>query len=728
MPKHPVTLKDLAAIKPVGDPQISPDGSHVLYTVKSTDVEKNKYFTHLWLSRVSDGSAVQFTAGEVSDSSPRWSPDGRQIAFVRTRDKKTQVWLAAADGGEPRALTSLPEGSFSELCWSPDGRSLAFAYRPVAAGWTKDAAKKREENGQSKPPRVETRVRYRLDGSGFQDERQHIWVCDVENGQSVQISDGDEDDSAPAWSPDSQTIAFASNRGADPDRNRYRNDILLAPARPSARQKRRTATMLKAHEGSKSALAFSPDGQRIAYIGSEAGDDGWRPKNARLWVIGREGGDSRCLSLELDRTVGDGTLGDLREGAATTPLWSADGSWLYIVVSDAGSSHLYAVDVETARMTPLTEGRVDVAGVTMDSRRDCAALLLGDATHPAEVFVADVQSARDGGTSTTRQLSHVNDAWLKVAQVGKPEEFWLTQPDGARVQGWVIRPPDFKKGKRYPALLYVHGGPHTQYGQTLFHELQWHAARGYVVVYGNPRGSNGREEEFGACIHRDWGKLDYADVMALADHAESLPYVDKGRMAIAGGSYGGYMTNWVVGHTDRFRCGVTDRSICNWISMVATTDVPAPPNGLWPGTPWGDDFTRGWDMSPLKYVENVRTPLLIIHSEGDLRCPISQSEEWFTALRWLGQKPVFVRYPPETSHGMSRGGPIDLRYDRLTRIGEWLDKHLQNGAGASTRRRQGKKEEKGRKPPPSTSAQRVERAAAQGREMPRRRRRTAAKR
>ena len=706
MPKRPISLEDLAAIKPVGDPQISPDGSRVLYVVKSTDVEKNKYFTHLWLSHVGDGKALQFTSGEVNDASPRWSPDGEQIAFVRTRDKKTQVWLASAHGGEPRALTELPEGAFSDLGWSPDGQSLAFAYRPIAESWIRDAAKKREESGKSKPPRVITRVRYRLDGVGFQDERQHIWVCAVQNGKVKQITSGEFDDSSPAWSPDGQWIAFASNRGADPDRHRYRNDILLVPARGGKPRK------LQAHEGSKGSLAFSPDGERIAYLGSECADDGWRPRNARLWVIGCEGGDSCCLSRGLDRTVSDSTLGDTRDAAATLPVWSADGSRIYAVVSDAGNSQLYAFDVDSARITRLIDGPIDVVGVSMDRARECAALLIGDARHPAEVFVADLNAVRDGGTLDGRQLSHVNDAWLKRVQVSRPEEFWLSQPDGERVQGWVLRPPDFKQGKRYPALVYVHGGPHTQYGNTFFHELQWHAARGYVVVYSNPRGSNGREEAFGACIHRDWGKLDYADVMAVADYAESLPYVDDARMAIAGGSYGGYMTNWVVGHTNRFKCAVTDRSICNWISMVATTDVPAPPDGLWPGTPWGDDFSKGWEMSPLKYVENVRTPLLIIHSEGDLRCPISQSEEWFTALKWLGQNPVFVRYPPETSHGLSRGGPIDLRFDRLTRIGEWLDRHLNgkrtNQAGKRTARSASRK-------PAASSARRKPRANARAR-------------
>ena len=255
------------------------------------------------------------------------------------------------------------------------------------------------------------------------------------------------------------------------------------------------------------------------------------------------------------------------------------------------------------------------------------------------------------------------------------------------------RPPDYQKGRKYPCLLYVHGGPHGQYGNSFFHEFQVHAANGYVVVFGNPRGSNGRDTEFGACIHRNWGHLDYDDVMALADYAEALPYVDKERMAIAGGSYGGFMTNWAVGHTNRFKAGVTDRSICNWLSMVGTTDMAPPPGGMWPGNPWGEDMQKGWEMSPLKFVEQVRTPLLIIHSEGDLRCPIAQSEEWFTALKWLNQEAEFVRYPQETSHGLSRNGPIDLRFDRLRRIGGWLDGHLKaKKTTASRTERKGRKE------------------------------------
>jgi dipeptidyl aminopeptidase/acylaminoacyl peptidase len=671
MPKHPITIDDLAQIKLAGDPQLSPDGTTVAYTVKLTNVEKNKYFTHLWLQPIADDTPRQFTFGEVSDTAPRWSPDNQSIAFIRNKDRKSQVWLLSVDGGEPRALSEMPDGGISDLHWSPNGKQLAFAFRPAAAGWTRDANKKREESGKSKPPRIINHPRYRLDGEGFHDERQHVWVCDTVSGKAIQISNGDYDDSAITWSPDSRTIAFASNRVPDADRHSYRSDIWLVPAR-GGKPKR-----LETPVGSKAGLAWSPNGKTIAYIGTNASDDPWPPKNAYLWVAPVSRGKARCLSGALDRSVGDSTLGDVREAASGSPVWSGDSGRLIVTVSDTGSAHLYAVDVASAKWTPLTSDARDAIGLTADSSGSRIAALIGTPVHPPEVFVGDLSSTK----LSLRRLSKLTDAWLDTVQISKPDEFWVTQPDGARIQGWELRPPNFNAKRKYPCLLYVHGGPHGQYGNTFFHELQWHAARGYIVIYSNPRGSNGRDTEFGACIHRDWGNLDFLDVMAMADYAEAKPYVDAKRMAIAGGSYGGFMTNWAVGHTNRFKVGVTDRSICNWLSMVGTSDVPPPPGAYWPGVPWGEDMQRGWDMSPLKYVNQVRTPLLIIHSEGDLRCPISQSEEWFTALKWLKQEAVFVRYPPETSHGLSRNGPIDLRFDRLQRIGSWLDKYCLPATG-----------------------------------------------
>lgn len=264
---------------------------------------------------------------------------------------------------------------------------------------------------------------------------------------------------------------------------------------------------------------------------------------------------------------------------------------------------------------------------------------------------------------------------METVRVSCPEEVWVKSFDGTKIQGWILRPPDFKPRKKYPLVFYIHGGPHAMYGNAFFHEFQMLAGRGYVVMYTNPRGSMGREEKFAAVIRGDWGNVDYKDLMACADYAARLRYVDSKRMACAGGSYGGYMTNWIIGHTNRFRCAITDRSVVNLVSFAGTSDFPFRDNGYWKGNAWKDTATLV-KHSPLTYAANVRTPLLIIHSEGDLRCPISQADEFYTALKKLGREVVFVRYPQETSHGMSRSGPADLRMHRLRQIAEWLDKHL----------------------------------------------------
>ncbi len=662
MPKPVLTIQDLAKIKIVGDPQMSPDGARVIYTVKISDADKNKYWTHLWLAETLGGAPQQFTFGDVSDTAPRWSSDGAMIAFIRNKDKRAQIWTVAADGGEPRALTNLPEGSLGELVWSPDHRALAFAFRPTHPDWTPDANKKRGETGKSNPPRVITRARYRQDGSGFLDEDQHIWTCDAHTGKSKQITRGDYDDASPAFSPDGKTIAFVSNRNADRVRVPQRDDLWFVPARGGAPRK------IKTPGGPKSALAFSPNGKWIAYIGYELDDEAWKPRNERVWIVAKSGGAAKCLTRALDRTVGNQTLADARDVAAPALMWSPDNRKIFFTISDAGTCHLYGVEVAARKMTRLTTGARDIAGVSADAKCKRFALLIGDAMRPAEIFAGALPGMK------LKTLSNHNE-WLKNVAVGAPAEFWLTQPDGTRVQGWILRPPNFKRGKKYPTLLYVHGGPHGQYGNAFFHELQVHAARGYVVVYANPRGSHGRDEKFGAAIFRDYGNLDYLDVMAVAQYGAARADVNKSRVAIAGGSYGGFMVNWAIGHTNFFKCAITDRSICNWISKTGSDDLCSPPNGRWAGNTW-NDTEKLWAMSPLKYAANVRTPLLIVHSEGDLRCPISQGEEFFSALKWLKQKVVFVRYPRETSHGMSRGGPLDLRMDRLTRIGNWLDEHL----------------------------------------------------
>lgn len=440
--------------------------------------------------------------------------------------------------------------------------------------------------------------------------------------------------------------------------------------------------------GYKRNLAWSSDGGQLACVGYETQDDPWVPRNDRLWVVSLQGGSARCLTAALDRIVENATISDVREAgeAGQRPIWSRDGTRLFFLVSDRGNCHLYTVALEEGKPEPLIEGDLDVGSFNADAEGKRFALLVSRPTQPAEVFTAE-WDAEAGSQATPRRLTQMNAPLLEEVRLSEPEEVWFQSPADTNatvgqvgnlshnVQGWLLKPPDFDPHRQYPLLLYVHGGPGAQYGNTFFHEFQVHAARGYVVFYTNPRGSLGREESFATCIRGNWGSLDFKDLMAAADFAASLPYVDARRMAVAGGSYGGYMTTWIVGRTDRFRCAITERGVANRHSAFGTSDFPPMADGYWPGNAW-DHPERLWEQSPLRHAANIRTPLLIIHSEGDLRCPIEQAEQLFAALKVLKREVVFVRYPQETNHGLSRSGPPDLRIDRLHRIADWLDRHL----------------------------------------------------
>jgi len=668
MSKRSITIQDLLRLKFVGQPQISPDGKRVIFTVKAVSQEKNCYLSHLWMAEVATGTARQFTHGQVSDRLPRWSPDGRRIAFLRIQNGDTQIWAIPADGEKARQLCQLDEGSIGAPQWSPDGNRIVFTFRPTHPDRTQEAQKKRAETGQSDPPRIITRLGYKQEGTGFLDLRQHVWTCDAETGQATQITGGAWDDDGPAWSPDGQRLAFVSNRSDDPDAKPYEMDIWLVPPEGGAPQKLSTPT------GYKRDLAWSPDGGQIAYIGSETQDDPWAARNDRLWTVPRGGGSARCLTASLDRIVENVTASDVREGGSQKPVWSRDGKQLFFLVSDRGNCHLGTIALKAGKPGLLTEGDLDIADFSADAECKRFALLISRPARPAEVFIGDLE--KEGNAPLLpRPLTRMNGPLLAQVCLSEPEPAWFKSFDGTDIQGWLLKPPDFDPDRRYPLLLYVHGGPDIQYGHTFFHEFQAHAARGYILFYTNPRGSSGYTESFATCIRGNWGELDFKDLMAAADFAGSLPYVDTGRMAVAGGSYGGFMVAWIVSHTDRFRCAIAERGVSNRHSAVGTSDFPPMAGGYWPGNAW-DRPERLWEQSPLRYAARVQTPLLIIHSEGDLRCPIEQAEQLFAALKALKREVVFIRYPQNTNHSLSRSGPPDLRVDRLRRIAEWLDRHL----------------------------------------------------
>ncbi len=667
MEKRLISIEDLYHIKVVSDPQISPDGEQVIFVVKRIDKEVNRYQSHLYLAEIDNGQVRQFTYGEVNDIQPRWSPDGELIAFARTKEQDCQIWLIPAKGGEARQLTCLDEGDIGALLWSPEGDRILFEFRPAHEDWTREAVKQRQEAGLSHPPRLITRFHYRLEGQGFLDLRQHLWICDLHNGDINQLTDGDWDDRDPTWSPDGDWVAFISNRSEHPESRPYLEDIWRIHLAEADLRKVPTPP------GYKRGLAWSPDGQQVAYIGSETQGDPWGGRNDRLWVVpvhGSDAGSARCLTASLDRIVENATLYDVRGSGDQRPVWSPDSQRLFTLVSDQGSCHLFAVDLR-AELEVLADGALDITGFSVSTGAQRFALLLSRSIQPTEVFSLDLTS----DAQAVGSLSQINTSFLEGIALSEAEEIRFESFDGMDIQGWLLKPPQFDPQRKHPLVLYIHGGPPAQYGNTFFHEFQVLAARGYLVLYTNPRGSLGRDESFATCISGNWGDLDYKDLMAAADYAEGLPYVDRERLAVVGGSYGGFMVAWIIGNTQRFNCAIAERGVYNRHSAVGTSDFPPMPDGYWPGNAW-DQPERLWQQSPLRLAQEMHTPTLIIHSEGDLRCPISQAEQLFSALRRLNRQVQFLRYPQETGHGLSRSGPPDLRVDRLQRILAWLDEHL----------------------------------------------------
>ncbi len=680
-----ITPEDLLSLELAGEPQLSPDGRKVAYVVSRIDKEKNEYRRQIFMVDATPGARpLPFTAGTKSDHSPRWSPDGSQLAFVSTRSGKGQIWVMGAFGGEARQLTRFKGGVSGEPVWSPDGQSIAFT-ATVAAGPLKTEDDKDDESDlyrkYTKGVKRISRIHYKLDGAGFvePDKHQQVFVVHVaeDRPEPKQITRGPWNHSSPAWAPDSRSIAFVANRREDDDYCPFYEDLWIQSLdAPEAQPVRLTPGTL-----SLGNPAWSPDGSQLAFLGSEYDQAFQGYSSTRVWVVGRDGSGLRRVDTGWDRTMRPAVIYDMPAPGGTRLTWTPDGSALIALGSDSGRQQVYAVDVESGSVTPLTSGDHAVTSYSYDAR--CRKLAVGLTTPavPSDIYLVE-------GPDLLR-LTHVNEALLAEVELAPVEAYSFSTAPGdnaflqrhgcetlGQTDGWVMKPAGFEEGKQYPAILEVHGGPMGMYGWTFFMEFQVLAAAGYAVVYTNPRGSQGYSEHFCACIQADWGNLDYLDVMAGLDAAlQRFPWIDRERLGIAGGSYGGFMTNWAVGHTDRFKAAVTMRSVVNEASSVGTSDFGFVDMSTYPTKPWEDmSFYR--QVSPITFVEKIHTPLLIEHQEEDLRCPIEQAEQLYTALKVLRRTVEFVRYP-ESSHGMSRTGKPWLRVHRLKTIREWFTQYIQ---------------------------------------------------
>ncbi len=635
------------------DPQISPDGRQVVYVLTRTqeedphkpdksekDVPKPRYKSAIYLS--DGGAPKQLTSGEKRDSAPRWSPDGSRLAFVSDRAGKPQLFALPLSGGEARQLTFFKAGA-GEAKWSPDGSTLAFLSRG-------DDEEGREERGEAL---VVTRLRYKFNGAGFLPEQaRKLYLLDLQGGQAGENQPRELH--APAteiqdfvWKPDGSGLLFvaAVDEAAEAA---WQSEVFELSLSGEVRQVTRWNSAL-------SALAPHPDGGRFAALGHP--QDKLNTEDTHAFEFDMAGGEPRRLDTKMDVPAGNIVAGDCHVGALPgRPVWLGDQLTLQYTVG--GSCGVFKLENGEGKPLVYEAGEV-VAGFTANAN-GLACLRESEHAYP-EVYL--------NGQKVTDCAAQLGDVPQR-----KAERVTVQNDEGAEIEGWVLRP----EGDGLPAILTIHGGPHTAYGHGFVHEFQLFAERGYAVCYANPRGSVGYGQAWSEAIHGRWGSVDQADLLAFFDAClQKFPELDAGKTAVMGGSYGGYMTNWITGHTDRFGVAVTDRSICNLVSFNGTSDI-AP--RFWHDE-LGLEFIRSadidslWDMSPLKYVENVRTPTLIIHSEEDLRCPIEQAEQWFTALKLLGTETRFVRFPGET-HELSRSGRPDRRVARLNEYLSWLDGHL----------------------------------------------------
>jgi len=677
MPKRPIRAEDLLRIVFVGDPQISPDGDRVLFTKKTIN-DKNKYITNLF-SVDMEGRLTQWTQGETGAGSGRWSPDGSQIAFVSGREKPSaQIFLISTGGGEARKLTSLPEGSVGEIRWSPDGQYIAFSFRPQIAEWADKAKKERDEKGLSKAPLVTDDVWYRLDGDGyFGMERFKLYVVEVETGKLKSVDGHDwlyagspNGDFTFDWSPNSLELAVAHTANKRPSVEPPNDQLWRVDLNGQAWK------LEGLPKGEKASVRWSPDGKWLAYAGDVDENDPWGTRNTKLYVVDAKGGEPKDLTGAQDFDLGAATLSDTKDaGFGAVIEWLPDSAALYAQVGWQGATHLALVKREGG-LELLTEGHQHVGIGNLNRGGAKIAATVGNATRLPEVAV--IQAELGTGRLVAKTLTNLNGGFHDEIALSEPEEFWLDSTDGTKLHGWVMKPIGYLEPRRYPAALQIHGGPHAQYGWAFFHEFQVMAAQGYAVVYTNPRGSKGYGEAHCAAIRGDWGNKDWEDIQTVTRWMQHQPYIHPGQMGVMGGSYGGYMTNWVIGHTNDFACAITDRCVSNMVSMAGNSDFPFNKNGYFKGVAWGDldDIKELWRQSPIAYFQNVKTPTLVIHSEGDLRCNVEQSEQVFTALQQQGIESRFVRYPSNTSHGMSRSGPPDLRLHRLAEYLRWMDKFL----------------------------------------------------
>lgn len=658
--RRPIASTDYYRLVSVSEPAVSPSGAAVAFTVTTVVESKDSRHREVWLG-AADGSAPPYRLTSLSTeaSGPVWSPDGSLLAFSSRRDSagvqdQDGVWFLrmGALGGEAFRV----RGVHASPVWSPDGKWIAYTW----AGELPDSVRKNPRRGWVAPDaisqgpdpkrfdgRVISHIPYKGDGRGFlrdagSEPRQHIYLVAATGGEPRQLTGGDLSQRSIAWSPDGKALAFVQDSTERDERRLDQHpDLYLVDVGTGAI---RRLTTTPGYHGDP---AFSPDGKQLAFSCSAG-----RGEETDVCVMPAGGGQVRNLT---------GSWNLAPRGIA----WSADGSSLSFSADVQGNVHLFRVAGRGGPVTQVTRGLRQLNGFSTSSDGKVMAYVSSDVTHPSELLVAR------GDGSAERRLTSFNDKYLSEVAAIPADTLWYSSVGGLRIEGWLHQPYGYQAGKKYPLILYIHGGPHGQYGNVFFHEFQMLAGQGYWVLFTNPRGSTGYGHDFTYATRKRWGMEDYQDLMnGVNEVIRRTGQVDTTRMAVLGGSYGGFMTNWIIGHTNRFAVAQTDRSISNWFSWYGSSDAQGLTEYEFDGFPWTQDSLYR-ALSPFSYVTNMKTPLLIVHSEEDYRVPITDAEQLFMALKKRGVPVEFVRYP-RSSHGLSRNGPPWLLVDRLERIRTWF--------------------------------------------------------
>jgi dipeptidyl aminopeptidase/acylaminoacyl peptidase len=676
--KRFITEHDLFKFTWIADPQISPDGTTVAFVRVSVNEKDNGYETSLFTVPAAGGDAPRRLTSGTRDTLPRWSPDGKRIVFIRSVEKDGkpqpgQVYLLQMDGGEARPITDVSGGAGNPV-WSPDGGRIAFTSA------TKPDDPKPAPDHKS-DVEVVTRAVYRANGNpGYvdNDHHAHLFTCEVPAAstcQARQITDGVFDESGPQWSPDGATLYFTSTRAPEPYVDELGDEIYAVPASGGA------LTKVAAIEGSIGNLSVSPDGKQIAFVGTLRGKPIRSYSQPDLWVTDVVAGSApKNLTAGYDYDIAGGIGGDQappRGGGRKPIVWSKDQQSLFVVTAEKGSANLMGVSIASGKIEPVTGGThaVEAYSATPDGSRVAAVI-------SSQTLIGDVGIVDTARPMHVNLVTHVNAELFDGIQQSEPEEIWYKSFDGKNIQGWILKPPDFDASKKYALILEIHGGPHAAYGNAYTHEFQWMAAKGYVVLFTNPRGSTSYGQDFGNVIQYHYPGDDYKDLMAGVDELLKKGYVDPNRLGVTGGSGGGLLTNWTITQTQRFKAAVSQRDIADWYGFWFTADFTLFQPTWFRKAPWEDpqDFAA---RSPITHVANVTTPLMLVNGDADYRTPPSDGGEMmFRALKYRKIPTVMVRFPRET-HELSRSGEPWHRVERLQHIVGWMDQWLRGRKNAA---------------------------------------------